>query len=72
MSLEQEYKNIDFPQFSNIKENLREKLHHIRNQKKKIGNIKPFGGIKQELNWEQLDYMVAAGENMIKPDEDEN
>lgn len=69
MSLEQEYKDIDFPQFSKIKEDLRQRLHQVRRQKMTAAPIGVIGGFKQELDWEQMDYMVAAGNHMAKSDD---
>ena len=72
MSLAQEYKNIDFPQFSKVKEDLRQRLHQVRRQKMAPGPISAIGGFKQELNWEQMDYMVAAGSNLAKSDDSDD
>lgn len=75
MSLEQEYKNIDFPQFSNVKESLRQRLHEVRRQKNIQAPVAPLGmlgGLKQELDWNQLDYMVAAGTDMAKSDDSDD
>lgn len=69
MTLEQEYKNIDFPQFSKVKEDLRQRLHQVRRQKQNPRIIGVFNGGKQELDWEQMDYMVAAGDNLAKSDD---
>lgn len=69
MTLEQEYKNIDFPQFSKIKEDLRQRLHQVRRQKMAPGPIGLTNGLKQELDWEQMDYMVAAGNNLAKSED---
>lgn len=72
MSLEQEYKNIDFPQFSNVKESLRQRLHQVRQQKMAPHPIGLTGVFKQELDWEQMDYMVAAGNHMVKSDDSDD
>lgn len=73
MSLEQEYKNIDFPQFSSVKESLRQRLHQVRKQKsQQPAPISILGNVKQELNWEQMDYMVAAGNNPAKFDDSDD
>lgn len=69
MTLEQEYKNIDFPQFSKVKEDLRQRLHQVRRQKQNPRIIGVVNGGKQELDWEQMDYMVAAGDNLAKSDD---
>lgn len=69
MSIEQEYKSIDFPQFSKVKESLRQRLHAVRRQNMAAQPIGIINMPKRELNWDELDYMAAAGTAQHKPED---
>lgn len=63
MSIEREYRDLDFSRFSKIKESLRTKLHDIRCQA-------PTHRDSRKLSLEDLDYVAAAGTPM--PPRDRN
>ena len=70
MILEQEYKNIDFTQFSKVKEDLRQRLHQVRRQEMAPVTVSLINsGFKQELDWQQMDYVIAAGNHPAKNDD---
>ncbi len=51
MSMENEYKNMDFSQFSKVKDSLFQKMLAARHA----------GSGRQELDMDELDYVAAAG-----------
>ena len=63
MSIEREYRDLDFSRFSKIKESLRTKLHDIRCQA-------PTHRDSRKLSLEDLDYVAAAGTPMPPRDRD--
>lgn len=69
MSLEREYQNIDFSQFSGVKSTLLQKLHQVRKQNNNFVVLNKVGSAKQELSLDELDYAVAAKGNMHRDDE---
>ena len=60
MSIQSDYKNIDFSRFSRVKDTL---LHRLHQERRTIS--------KAELSMDDLDYVAAAGTNkppQIGPD----
>ena len=60
MSIQSDYKNIDFSRFSRVKDTLLHRLHQERRASSKV-----------ELGMDDLDYVAAAGTNkppQIGPD----
>ena len=53
MSIQSDYKNIDFSRFSKVKDTLLHRLH----QERRASNS------KVELSMDDLDYVAAAGTN---------
>lgn len=66
MSIQQAYEEMDFSQFSQVKETLRQRIHE------KINQTPTLFGIRRELEWEELDQLAAAGRPMRKEDSDTN
>ena len=58
MTMENDYRTIDFSGFSKVRESLKDKLHEVRAQK--AGRV--------ELSWDELDYAAAAGGMQVKND----